>query len=248
MRSFVKLFLVLAALSAGTFSSSAQVRLTEWGRQRERRFNRQPVKEKWDVRLSLAGTPAHAAELFVEGHGWALVGVDYLVDYFYVEPIGPRTDFMSSLYADYYGPTRTAGAIGIGFDYAVCKWLSVSVDFAVTSFWRDRYRGVNNSLAGADGGTAFYLLPRAKFMYMNRRYVRLYGSLGIGAALYDGFDKLRYSYTDSNGSVRFEDNSFRACAQVSPIGVEFGNKLFGFVELGAGSLYTGMQAGIGYKF
>ena len=85
-------------------------------------------------------------------------------------------------------------------------------------------------------------------MYMNRRYVRLYGSLGIGAAFYGGFDKLTYSYTDSRGSVQFEDNSFRACGQFSPIGVEFGNKLFGFAEIGIGSLYAGMQAGIGYKF
>ncbi len=244
MRSFVKFFLVLAALSVSTFSLSGQVRLTDWGRQRERRFNRQPVKEKWDARLSVAASPLHAADLFITGHGWWYG----MVDYFYSEPIGYGQDFMTTLYSDYYGPTRTAGAIGIGFDYAVCWWFSVSVDFAVTSFWRDRYKGVSNQLAGSDGGTAFYLLPRAKLMYMNRRYVRLYGSLGVGAALYDGFDKLSYRYTDSDGRVRFEDNSFRACGQVTPIGVEFGNKLFGFAELGAGALYTGMQAGIGYKF
>lgn len=244
MRSFVKFFLVLAALTAGTFSLSGQVRLTDWGRQRERRFNRQPVKEKWDARLSVAASPLHAADLFITGHGWWYGMVDYILD----EPIGYDQDFMATLYSDYYGPTRTAGAIGVGADYAVCPWFSVSLDFAVTSFWRDRYKGVSNQLAGPDGATAFYLLPRAKFMYMNRRYVRLYGSMGLGAALYCGFDKLTYSYTDSDGRVRFEDSSFRTAAQFSPIGVEFGNKLFGFVELGAGALYTGMQAGIGYKF
>ena len=246
MRSFVKFFLVLAALTAGTFSLSAQMRVTNWGRERERRFNRQPVKEKWDVRFSVAGAPSHAANLFLNGNGWTFNLVDYYVDVLNVRDYGK--EFMSYLYSDYYGPTRTLGAISIGADYAVCKWFSVSMDFAVTSFWRDRYNGVGGGPAGSDDGTAFYLLPRAKFMYMNRRYVRLYGSLGIGAAFYSGFDKLTYSYTDGRGSVQFEDNSFRPCGQFSPIGVEFGNKLFGFAEIGIGSLYAGMQAGIGYKF
>jgi len=239
----VKFFMVLAALTAGTFSLSAQVRLSDWGRQRERRFNRQPVKEKWDVRINVAASPQFAADLFITGQGWWS-----MVDYLYVDPIDCDRELMATLYSDYYGPTRTAGALGIGVDYAVCQWFSVSMDFAFTSFWRDRYNGVNNQLVGPDGGTAFYLLPRAKFMYMNRRYVRLFGSLGLGAALYDGFDKLTYSYTDSDGRIRFEDSSFRGCTQFSPIGVEFGNKLFGFIELGVGTLYTGMQAGIGYKF
>ena len=243
MRSFVKFFLVLAALTVSTFSLSAQVRISTWGRERERRFNRQPVKEKWDVRFTVAGTPEHATNLFVSGHGW-FYGI---VDYYYVEPRDYSTSMMSTIYADYYGPARTLGAIGIGFDYAVCKWFSLSMDVAVTSFWRERFKAVGNVSKGMEGATAFYLLPRAKFMYMNRRTVRLYASVGAGAVFYDGYDKLTYRYEDSSG-VHFVDNSFRACAQLTPIGVEFGRKLFGFAELGAGSLYVGMQAGIGYKF
>lgn len=243
MRSFVKLFLVLAALTASTFSLSAQMRITTWGRERERRFDRQPVKEKWDVRISVAGMPQHAANLYVSGRGW-FYGI---VDYYYMDPRDYNSTMVSSLYADYYGPTRTSGAIGVGFDYAVCPWLSLSADLAVTSFWRDRYDAVSNAVLRKERGFAFYMLPRAKFMYMNRRKVRLYGSFGVGAVLYDGFDKLTYSYEDGSG-VHFVDNSFRACAQLTPIGVEFGRKLFGFAELGTGSLYIGMQAGIGYKF
>lgn len=239
MRSFVKFFLVLTALTAGTFSLSAQMRVTNWGRERERRFNRQPVKEKWDVRLSVAGAPLHASELFL--NGFISFGmVDYSLYY--------GTDNMvAHLYSDYYGPTRTLGAIGVGFDYAVCRWFSVSADLAATTFWRDRYKATNNALAGRDSGTAYYLLPRAKFMYLNRRYVRLYGSVGAGLAFYDGFDRLSYSYNDANG-VHFVDRSLRAVGQISPIGVEAGNKVFGFAELGVGSLFAGIQAGIGYKF
>lgn len=243
MRSFVKLFLVLAALTVSTFSLSAQVRITTWGRERERRFNRQPVKEKWDVRFSVAGLPNHATSLYVNGYGW-LYGV---VDYYYVEPRDYESSMLSTIYADYFGPTRTLGAIGVGFDYAVCKWFSVSMDLALTSFWRDRFDAVSNTSVGTDKAFAFYLLPRAKFMYLNHRTVRLYASFGAGAVFYNGFDKLSYRYEDSSG-VHFVDHSLRACAQITPIGVEFGRKLFGFAELGAGSLYVGMQAGIGYKF
>jgi len=234
----MKLFAVFVALATGTVSYAAGP-LDAWQRQRQRRLDHQPVREKYDLRLSIAAAPAHAADLFVNGSGWTLIkdSFDWRAE-----------RQLSGLYQDYTGPTLTTGALGIGFDYAVSSWFSLSADLAATFLWHDRYEAMDNSVTGRQTGAAIYLLPRAKFMYMNRKKVRLYGSLGAGLVKYVGFKELSYRYTDSDGSVRFEDNSFKGCCQISPIGVEFGRKTFGFAELGIGSLYAGFQAGIGYKF
>ena len=40
----------------------------------------------------------------------------------------------------------------------------------------------------------------------------------------------------------------RASAQINPVGIEIGRKLFGFCEAGFGTMYSGAMAGIGYRF
>lgn len=67
--------------------------------------------------------------------------------------------------------------------------------------------------------------------YLYRPAVKLYGSLELGAFLTVGGD-------------------FQAIPniQFNPIGIEFGRRFFGLVELGIGMNYTGLKGGIGYRF
>lgn len=67
--------------------------------------------------------------------------------------------------------------------------------------------------------------------YLNRPAVKLYGSLEAGVLM--SIDK----------ELQVAPN-----VQLNPIGVEFGRKLFGMVELGVGMNYTGGRIGLGYKF
>ena len=67
--------------------------------------------------------------------------------------------------------------------------------------------------------------------YLDRPAVKLYGSLEAGALLCFSGDS----------SVTFD-------VQLNPIGVEFGRRFFGVVELGIGMNYTGVRGGIGYRF
>ena len=62
----------------------------------------------------------------------------------------------------------------------------------------------------------------------------MYGSLSVGVAKYFGYDEL--------------DGSLRGAFQFSPLGMEFGRWLYGFVETGIGNGYSGIRAGIGYRF
>ena len=68
--------------------------------------------------------------------------------------------------------------------------------------------------------------------YLNRPQVKLYGSLEAGALF----------------AIGSGDFSVAPDLQLNPIGVEFGSNLFGLVELGIGMQYTGIRAGIGYRF
>lgn len=69
--------------------------------------------------------------------------------------------------------------------------------------------------------------------YMNRPNCKLYGSLEAGIFLNLG---------NGSGSPVVPD------VQLNPIGVEFGRRFFGSVELGIGMNYTGIRGGVGYRF
>jgi len=69
--------------------------------------------------------------------------------------------------------------------------------------------------------------------YMNRPKCKLYGSIEAGIFL---------NFGNGDGSKIVPD------VQLNPIGVEFGRRFFGSVELGIGMNYTGVRGGIGYRF
>ena len=80
----------------------------------------------------------------------------------------------------------------------------------------------------------FILIPitavgRCNYLY--RPKVKLYGSLEGGIMI----------SPDSDSGVIPN-------VQLNPIGVEFGKKVFGLVELGIGMNYTGVRAGLGWRF
>lgn len=81
----------------------------------------------------------------------------------------------------------------------------------------------------------FTLLPITaigRFNYLNRPAVKLYGSLEAGVFLPIGSD----------------DFQVIPNLQLNPIGIEFGRRFFGMVELGIGMNYVPVRVGLGYRF
>ena len=81
----------------------------------------------------------------------------------------------------------------------------------------------------------FTLLPVTaigRCNYLNRPAVKLYGSLEAGVFLPIGSDEFQVIPN----------------FQLNPIGVEFGRKFFGMVELGIGMNYVPLRVGLGYRF
>ena len=109
-------------------------------------------------------------------------------------------------------------SVGINTGYTGCAWKVVNKDTQEMKSY-----------------TTLNLIPLTavgRCNYLSRPAVKLYGSLELGAMFSVGGSQI-----DVVPSV-----------QLNPIGVEFGSRFFGMVEAGVGMHYTGLMAGIGYRF
>ncbi len=108
--------------------------------------------------------------------------------------------------------------------------LGLSVNYCGTAF-----KTVDKDTREVHNATYMHFVPicvEGRLNYLNRPACKLYGSLEAGAFL-------------SFGSGDFQ---LVPDVQLNPIGIEFGRRFFGCVELGIGMNYTGVKGGIGYRF
>lgn len=159
---------------------------------------------------------------------------------------------LSEIYGEYNGITKSTGAFCFGADYQLARWFSFSLDLSAAFVWHDIYDGISRQKTGSRTGAVLCLLPQAKFVFLNRPSVRIYGKFGLGIVKYLGFDKRNweydYDYDYDDPPLCYVDNSLVPGFQWVPVGVEVGKKFFGFAETGIGTLYKGISAGVGYKF
>lgn len=175
-------------------------------------------KDRFEVRLGISGYP------LLPAHEHRLGKTLRSSRPSVVEPKDLNLD---DLYKDRDGAHYTAGNIGAEFAWNAKRWLAVCADVYVTPFWTDVYDGQTHART-RKSGAGFSALASVRFNYFNRPYVRLYSSVGAGF------------YADRDGSI-FQ-------LQTVPFGVSFGGRVFGFAELGIGTLFMGGNIGIGYKF
>lgn len=224
--------LVALAMSIALFSETeANARRSSY------RVVRKPEmpKERWSINVGIGSQSSINVERFTNGL------------YHYWDFTDSQDGTLSDFYKDYNGPTYSAGSFSLGAEYLVARWFAVSATLGADFLWHDTYDSSSDGLTGKKTGTAISFMPQAKFIYLNRPKLRLYGYIGLGAIKYIGYDKMKYSYKDEYG-VHFENESLQPAFQYTPIGVEFGGRLFGFAEAGAGTLFSGIRAGVGYRF
>ena len=121
------------------------------------------------------------------------------------------------------------GDISLEASYKLNRWLSVGADLS--------WQGFNSKLGGETASHSLDIItvmPNVTANYLTRKNCTLYAKAEIGAAYYN------YDCTDNNNLI--------FAFQVSPIGVTFGHKFYGFAELSAGLLYQGGKLGVGYRF
>ncbi len=140
-------------------------------------------------------------------------------------------DSLSSIYGDWMSDVRMTGIMSAEFNFIFKKWLNLSLGVNYNAFYGRKY-DYSGHPAGRECGGVFTFLPQVRFTYLSRPVVKLYSSVGIGVT-----------------GGKYMDKSICYCAlQTSPIGIMVGKKVFGFAELGVGTMYIGAMAGVGVRF
>lgn len=165
-----------------------------------------------------------------------IVGVAPILDHtafyeFISENFG--SSMLDLIYAPENGPVYTAGGYSAEFGLNFRNWFTLTFNASASGIWHSAYDEITRS-SDIKSGAQLSLMPVARLSWYRGRTVKMYSSLGVGGGLtvYDDIAKPHLSM------------------YFVPVGMQFGNKVFGIVEWGTG-INANMQAvrvGIGMKF
>lgn len=150
---------------------------------------------------------------------------------------------LSHMFADYDGAVYSTGTVSAEFSYIFRKWLTFSMGIGYDHYWKNIYDGLDDSLDGRADAGVLHLMPLARFTYLSHRNVKLYSGAGLGVSYYTNYN---------SGKTLFGElgiyGVWYPMIQTIPVGVSFGNRFFGFAELGLGTVWCGLRAGVGCRF
>ncbi len=135
------------------------------------------------------------------------------------------------------GPVYTSGTWSLSYDYRFKKWFDLGLTLSYYGEYSRSYSNRDSSPVGRNRAHALTVMPMARFTWLNRRWVRMYSSLGLGATF-------GYGRFDTEGSR--PENAMIAF-QVTPVGISVGRSFFGFAEIGLGA-QGALMMGVGYRF
>ena len=142
----------------------------------------------------------------------------------------PDRNNVDNLYKDYHGPRKMIGLISAEYSYNRNKHLTFAVGGYASTVWENTYNYLDERV-GTNMGFNLSIMPTVRWKYYVREKFSMYGDFGFGVSV--GY---------------FEEWNLWPTFHFVPLGLTFGDKVYGFVEYGAGLLYIGGAAGIGYRF
>lgn len=155
------------------------------------------------------------------------------------------TGFFTGLIGAFEEGTKTHiyGTYGIHYGYNVLKWLRVGGS-VMYSGWRTETEYSSGNIH-TDRNDELQLMGQVDFTYLNRRKVKLYSGIGVGA-------NMTFYNMYANGQPIEEDDAHRmftpiAAWNVTALGVEFGGeRVFGLTEINFGFADV-LRVGIGVR-
>lgn len=189
---------------------------------------REPAEFDYEVRLGWAGIPLMDAVMFYDGYSPFAV---YDVSWYH-----PTS--MESIYRGYRGPGYMTGIISAEVDFNFKRWFALTLGLGFNGMYQDVYDTMTGRKAGCNRGVSVSVLPEARFNWLNRGMVRMYSSAGLGIVL--GVQR-NVDYGNSNFVLY-------PAVQFTPAGISVGRRVYGFVECGVGTQFTGGMAGVGVRF
>lgn len=134
------------------------------------------------------------------------------------------------------GSVYTSGAWSLAYDYRFARWFDLGLALSYYGEYNRLYGSFGWTPIGHDRTHCVSVMPVVRLTWLDRKWVRMYSSAGMGVLV----ERETYG---SGGSYRDVLVAF----QFTPIGISVGRALFGFAEIGFGAQGTAM-IGVGYKF
>ena len=155
-----------------------------------------------------------------------------------------REEGLSQYMNMYKDKLLTTHSISVGYAYNPKRMLAFGALFSYQGFSQKRRDIFTDKVVERSTINQIQFTPFVRGIWLNRPKVQLYSQFGFGFSIECERDK----EVDHSGYGGYSDSRTIANVQFTPIGVSFGgDNIFGFAELGVGTLYT-VRAGIGYKF
>ena len=130
--------------------------------------------------------------------------------------------------ADTYLTTaRFIGTYTLNYAYHSRRWFQAGATVGMSPFIQSRRDSATNKKVKNENEYLFFVMPTLRFVYLYREKVQLYSALSLG---------LTYA----------TDDGFNAWGDIALVGCSFGDKVFGFAELGLG-LGGNARIGIGVR-
>ncbi len=124
-----------------------------------------------------------------------------------------------------------SGSWTLSYNYNFNKYLALTSSFSYEGGWLKTFDRATDVELSREANHFLTPLVGLRVSWFNRSFVRMYSSVAGGVSC-------RIS---SSPALVF-------AGQLVPIGISFGKSLYGFAELGVGTVFLGGQAGIAYRF
>ena len=208
----------LALMLIGAYSANAQTKKET----RNERF-KENFPYRYEISLGWGGYPILDDSMW--GSGWGCQACKEMA-------ILHQSYSLTHLYRTVNGGEYMTGLISAEFNIHYRRWFTLSLEAGVNGIWGKRYNKLDGNVAEKMHGAVFTCIPHAQFNWLNRKNIRLYSSVGLGI---------------SAGAYDNEAQAYPA-AQLTPIGITAGRKVFFFAEQSIGTAYFGGKFGVGYRF
>lgn len=137
--------------------------------------------------------------------------------------------------------TKLTGTYGVDYYYQVNSWFRVGGKAIYEGYNTKVYNDTTRALIDKYNISFVSIMPSVQFSYLNKKLVKLYSGIDLGASFIMVPDK-------KEDGTRFTSCQAIFAFNIVPIGIRVGNdRVFGLVETNLG--YDAfLKAGIGFRF
>lgn len=146
------------------------------------------------------------------------------------------------LTSEYYSRELTTNTWTLGYTYNFTKVIALQATLSYEGGWCTFYRWDTGGEVWNSSDNYITAAGHFKVNWLNRKIVRLYSSAGLGVSV-------EIIKKPQPGSLwNPPETNVKPAFQICPFGISVGRRVYGFAEIGLGTIYAGGCIGVGYRF